>query len=88
MTSYVILGENAGPKKVEIIKKKNIPILDEDGFLNLIATRGGGQLDEKTKKKMKEEADKVKRVAQEMADKEKAEEKERKASIKEGGSAK
>lgn len=38
-TSYVVLGSDAGPKKLDMIKKNNIKTLDEDAFLNLIATR-------------------------------------------------
>ena len=39
-TSYVILGEGAGAKKLEMIQKNKIKTLDEDGFLGLIAERG------------------------------------------------
>lgn len=38
-TSYVVLGADAGPKKLDMIKKNKISTLDEDGFLNLIGTR-------------------------------------------------
>lgn len=38
-TNYVVLGTDAGPKKLETIKKNKIPTLDEDGFLRLIDTR-------------------------------------------------
>ena len=62
-TSYVVVGEGAGPKKLDSIKKNKIPTLDEDGFLNLIASRGTGELDEKTKKKMAEEEKKIKETA-------------------------
>ncbi|OBZ65493.1 Replication factor C subunit 1 [Grifola frondosa] len=53
-TSYVVLGSDAGPRKLEAIKKNKLATLDEDGFLNLIATRvpNEASLDEKTKKKM------------------------------------
>ena len=45
-TSYVVLGSDAGPKKLEAIKKHKLPTLDEDGFLALIAdrTKKGGFL--------------------------------------------
>ena len=43
-TSYVILGLEAGSKKLEMIQKNKIKTLDEDGFLNLIATRFSGEL--------------------------------------------
>lgn len=38
-TSYVVVGEDAGPSKLNAIKKHNLPTLNEDGFLYLIATR-------------------------------------------------
>ncbi|SPC66629.1 related to replication factor C protein [Ustilago sp. UG-2017b] len=62
-TSYVVLGEGAGPKKMDSIHKNKIPTLDEDEFLNLIRTRAAGQLDEKTKAKMKAEENKIEQVA-------------------------
>lgn len=37
-TTYVVLGEDAGPRKLEMIKKHNCATLDEDGFLNLFRT--------------------------------------------------
>lgn len=57
-TSYCVVGENAGPSKIAALKKIGIPTLDEDGFLNLIATREGF-VDEKTAKKMKKEEEKL-----------------------------
>ncbi|GAC93876.1 hypothetical protein PHSY_001443 [Pseudozyma hubeiensis SY62] len=65
-TSYVIVGEGAGPKKLESIKKNKIETLNEDQFLELIRTRGAGQLDEKTKQKIKAEEEKIKEVAKSM----------------------
>ncbi|EST09459.1 DNA replication factor RFC1, C-terminal [Kalmanozyma brasiliensis GHG001] len=65
-TSYVVLGEGAGPKKVASIEKNKIATLDEDGFLDLIRTRGAGELDEKTKQKIKAEEEKIKEVARSM----------------------
>ncbi|KAJ1036725.1 hypothetical protein NDA10_007786 [Ustilago hordei] len=62
-TSYVVLGQGAGPKKMDSIHKNKIPTLDEDEFLNLIRTRAAGQLDDKTKAKMKAEEDKIEQVA-------------------------
>lgn len=35
-TDYVVAGENMGPAKLEKAKQLNIPILNEDEFLNLI----------------------------------------------------
>ena len=65
-TSYVVVGEGAGPKKLESIKKNKIETLDEDAFLDLIRTRGAGELDEKAKQKIKAEEEKIKQVAQSM----------------------
>ncbi|KAF8645376.1 hypothetical protein AX16_007878 [Volvariella volvacea WC 439] len=72
-TSYVIVGDNAGPRKLAALKKHNIKTLDEDGFLNLIAIRkGSGQLDEKTKKKMEKEQQDIKQAAKKMSQREAA----------------
>ncbi|KAJ3873504.1 replication factor RFC1 C terminal domain-containing protein [Lentinula edodes] len=72
-TNYVVLGEDAGPSKLKAIQKHGLKTLDEDQFLDLIATRkGSGKgLDEKTRKKMEKEQDAIKAVAQEMEKKEK-----------------
>lgn len=37
-TSFVVLGSNAGPKKLETIKQNNIKTIDEDGLYQLIRT--------------------------------------------------
>jgi len=66
-TDYVVLGDNAGPKKLEAIAKHKLKTLSEDEFLHLIATRkGSGKVDEKTKKKMEKEQQAIKDVAKEM----------------------
>ena len=74
-TSYVVLGENAGPSKIAALKKHNIPTLSEDEFLNLIATRkgpGNGKgLDEKEKKKQEKELAAIKQGAKELEIREK-----------------
>lgn len=64
-TSYVVLGGEPGPKKVETIEKNNIATLDEDQFLDLIRNRGAGEIDEKTLKKMEDEKKKVIQTAKE-----------------------
>ncbi|KAG8963841.1 hypothetical protein FRC03_002525, partial [Tulasnella sp. 419] len=69
-TDYVVLGEGAGPKKLEIVKKLGVKTLDEDGFLNLVATREG-VLDDKTKDKMRKEEAKIREAAAEMEKREK-----------------
>ena len=68
-TDYVVLGDNAGPSKIAAIKKHGIKTLNEDEFLNLIATRkglGNGKVDEKTKKKMEKEKEEIMKAAKEM----------------------
>ncbi|MBW0475959.1 hypothetical protein O181_015674 [Austropuccinia psidii MF-1] len=62
-TSYVVLGADAGPKKLELIKKHNIKSISEDEFLSLIATRSPGEVDAKTLKKQEEEVKKIEQVA-------------------------
>lgn len=66
-TSYVVLGLEPGPKKLEMIKKNKIKTLTEDEFLNLIATRGSKDLDSKYLEKQKEEEKKIKETAKSMA---------------------
>ncbi|EPQ59834.1 DNA replication factor C, large subunit [Gloeophyllum trabeum ATCC 11539] len=80
-TSYVVLGDDAGPSKLAAIKKHNLRTLSEDEFLQLIATRnpGGGELDEKTRKKKEKEQDAIREGAREMEKREKAAMKEAKA---------
>ena len=74
-TSFVILGNDAGPSKVKAIQKHNLRTLDEDGFMNLIATRkgpsAGGKVDDKTRKKMEKEEEEIKKGAKELAKREK-----------------
>lgn len=83
MTSYVVLGAGAGPKKLETIKKVGIKTLDEDGFLQLIGTRGGQQMDEKTKAKQEKDQQAMKKAALEMENREKEKEalEQRKAKV-------
>ncbi|KAG9317062.1 putative DNA replication factor C, large subunit [Chiua virens] len=93
-TSYVVLGDNAGPAKLNAIKKHGLKTLSEDEFLTLIETRvgpggpGGAPLDEKTRKKMEKEQDVIKAAAKELEKREKQEAKERKAKGAGGVSAK
>ena len=67
-TDYVVLGADAGPSKLAAIKKNNLKTLDEDGFLNLIATRvtDPSSLDDKTRKKMQKEGEAIRQAAREM----------------------
>jgi len=69
-TSFVVLGDNAGPSKLAKIKSIGIKTLDEDGFLNLIGTRKSGHLDEKTKKKQADDKKKIKAEAERMEEEE------------------
>lgn len=62
----MVLGSDAGPKKLEMIKKHNIKTLTEDGLLELIGSRPSGADDpkyveqrKKEEKKIKEEAKKI-----------------------------
>jgi len=61
----VIVGEGAGETKLKAVREKGIDTLDEDGFLNLIATREA-VLDEKMIKKLKEEQNKIEKAAEEL----------------------
>lgn len=74
-TSFVVLGNDAGPSKVKAIEKHNLPTLDEDGFMKLIATRkgpsAGGKVDDKTRKKMEKEEEEIKQGAKELVKREK-----------------
>ncbi|KXN91146.1 Replication factor C subunit 1 [Leucoagaricus sp. SymC.cos] len=74
-TNYVVLGDNAGPAKLAAIKKHGLKTLNEDEFLDLIATRKGadeGGLDEKTKKKLAKEQEDIRKAAKEMEKREKS----------------
>lgn len=74
-TNFVVLGDNAGPAKLAAIKKLGLETLNEDEFLNLIATRKGtdeGGLDEKTKKKLEKEREEIRKAAREMEKREKS----------------
>lgn len=80
-TDYVVVGESAGPKKLETIKTLGLKTLTEDEFLDMIATREG-HLDEATKKKMEKAEEQIKKDAKEMEKREKEAAKEAKAKSK------
>lgn len=69
-TSYVVLGNDAGPKKIETIAKHNIKTINEDGLFELIrrlpANGGDSKAAEKFAEKKRQEAKKVKDMAAEM----------------------
>ena len=71
----MVVGNDAGPSKLKAIEKHNLPVLDEDGFMKLIATRkgpsAGGKIDDKTRKKMEKEEEEIKQGAKELAKREK-----------------
>ncbi|GAA5961864.1 hypothetical protein JCM21900_006467 [Sporobolomyces salmonicolor] len=65
-TSYVVLGADAGPKKLEMIKKHRIKTVDEDGFLALIAGGKSQADDPKVMEAKRKEQEKVKEAAKQM----------------------
>ncbi|KAI1172329.1 replication factor RFC1 C terminal domain-containing protein [Nemania sp. FL0916] len=91
-TSYVVLGEDAGPSKLAKIKEHGIKTINEEGLFALIrrlpAGGGSGKGAEKVRQKRKEEEEKIKTQAAEMEQEEKRkraeEEKARKASLARG----
>ena len=64
-TSYVILGRDAGPKKLETIKAKKIKTLNEDEFLEMVRSREY-EMDDKAQEKLKKEQEKIKEDAKEL----------------------
>ncbi|KAL8841627.1 MAG: hypothetical protein Q9170_000841 [Blastenia crenularia] len=74
-TSYVVLGSDAGPKKLETIKKCGLKTINETGLFELIrklpANGGGGKLAEKHDEKKAKEERKVRDLAVEMEREEK-----------------
>lgn len=91
-TSYVIVGDNAGPSKLKKIKERNIPTLDEDGFLDLIRSRGSGELTETQAKAKAKKEQEIQAQAEEMKkrEQEEAAKAKRKAAVmsKQGGAVK
>ena len=66
-TSYVVLGAEAGPKKIEMIQKHKIKTLTEDTFLELIGKRPSGANDPKFIEAQKKEQAKIKEEAKKLA---------------------
>ncbi|KAL5512207.1 hypothetical protein ACEPAG_3492 [Sanghuangporus baumii] len=86
-TSFVVVGDNAGPSKLAAIEKHKLRKINEDDFLNLIATRSSDSADDKTKAKMRQEEQKMRKAAEEMEKAERKEAKDRaKAAASAGGS--
>jgi len=75
-TSYVVLGEDAGPSKLAKIKAHGIKTINEEGLFELIrrlpAHGGTGKGAEKARQKKQEEEAKAKKQALEMEREEKA----------------
>ncbi len=89
-TSYVVLGNDAGPKKLETIAKYNLKVINEDGLFELIrrlpANGGDGRAAEKFEVKQKEEERKVQLLAAEMEKQERRTAKDAKEIMKAGDS--
>lgn len=94
-TSYVVLGDDAGPSKLNKIKEHGIKTINEEGLFELIrrlpAGGGSGKGAEKVRQKRKEEEEKIKKQAAEMEQEEKRkraeEEKLRKAALARGATS-
>ncbi len=75
MTSFVVLGNDAGPSKLRKIADMKIKTINEDGLFELIqrlpANGGDGKAAEKNLEKKAVEAAKIKKEAQEMEKEEK-----------------
>lgn len=75
-TSYVVLGESAGPSKIAKIKAHGIKTINEEGLFELIrklpAHGGSGKAAEKAREKQKAEEEKIQQQALEMEKEEKA----------------
>lgn len=75
-TSYVVLGEDAGPKKLETIQLHNLKVINEQGLFELIkrlpANGGDSTAAEEQAKKRKKEEDNIRKAAEEMEQQERA----------------
>ncbi|KAG5437507.1 hypothetical protein PCANB_000935 [Pneumocystis canis] len=69
-TSFVVLGEDAGPKKIEVIKKNNLKTINEDGLFYLIknmpALGGNSKAAQAAQKKREEEDREIHKIAESM----------------------
>lgn len=65
-----MLGADAGPKKIETIRKNNIKTINEDGLFQLIRTLpahgGSGKAGQAAAAKKAEEQKKIREIAKEM----------------------
>ena len=82
-TSFVVLGNDAGPKKLETIKQFTLRTIDEQGLFELIrklpANGGDGKAGEEYEAKARKEAEKVEKEAKAMEEQEIAVAKEKRA---------
>lgn len=69
-TSYVVLGEDAGPKKLDTIAKHKLKVINEDGLFELIrrlpANGGSGAAAEKYAEKIAKEEQQIREQAAEL----------------------
>ncbi|KAJ5123889.1 uncharacterized protein N7515_007714 [Penicillium bovifimosum] len=92
-TSYVVLGGDAGPKKLETIAKHKIKTINEDGLFELIrrlpANGGDGKAAEKHAEKRKADEAKIRAMAAEIdaEEKKQAEQKRKAAATAQGPKA-
>ncbi|KAI9373891.1 replication factor RFC1 C terminal domain-containing protein [Aspergillus egyptiacus] len=74
-TSFVVLGSDAGPKKLKTIRDHNLKTINEEGLFDLIrrlpANGGDGKAAEKHEAKKKAEEEKVRAMAAEIEKEEK-----------------
>lgn len=79
-TSYVVIGSDAGPKKLETIQKLGIKTINEEGLFALIkrlpANGGDGKAGEAYAEKQAKEEAKIRQQAQEMEERERQRQKE------------
>jgi replication factor C subunit 1 len=66
-TSFVVVGSDAGPKKLQTIKEYNLKAIDEDGFLELLrslpANGGNSKAAAEYEQKQEKEAQKIRDMA-------------------------
>ena len=89
-TSFVVLGTDAGPKKLETIQKNGLRTIDENGLFELIkklpANGGDGKAAEQFEAKKKKEEKEIEKAAQEMAKQEREHAQKAKISMSPGKS--
>ncbi|KAK4547995.1 hypothetical protein LTR36_010715 [Oleoguttula mirabilis] len=75
-TSYVVLGEDAGPKKLATIQQHSLKVINEEGLFELIkrlpANGGDSAAADKNAEKLAKEADNIRKAAEEMDKQERA----------------